>query len=52
MELQIIAFYFFADEILKQNHLFDDPQSKITRAELMTIALTAAYTEVNSTCGF
>ena len=32
MELQIIAFYFFADEILKSSGIFDDPQSKMTNA--------------------
>ena len=26
MELQIVIFYFFADEILKASHLYDDPQ--------------------------
>lgn len=42
MELQIVAFYFFADEILKANHLYDDPQVKMTNAEIITAVLTAA----------
>ena len=42
MELQIVAFYFFADEILKASHLHDDPQAKMTNAEVITAVLTAA----------
>ncbi len=42
MELQIITLYFFADEILKTSHFYDDPQAKMTRAEIITAALTAA----------
>lgn len=42
MELQIVAMYFFADEVLKANHFYDDPQSHMTTAEIMTVALTAA----------
>jgi len=42
MELQIVAFYFFADEVLKANHFYDDPQAKMTNAEIMTTVLTAA----------
>jgi hypothetical protein len=43
MDMQIIAFYFFADEVLKANHLYDDSQAKMTNAEIVTTALTAAY---------
>ncbi len=43
MELQIVAFYFFADEILKASHLYDDPQAKMTNAEVITAILIAAY---------
>ncbi len=43
MELQIIAFYFFADELLKASHLYDDLQAKMTNAEIITVALTAAW---------
>ncbi len=42
MELQVIAFYFFADELLKASHLYDDPQAKMTNAEIITTVLTAA----------
>lgn len=42
MELQIVAFYFFADELLKASHLYDDLQSKMTNAEIITATLTAA----------
>lgn len=42
MELQIIAFYFFADEVLKTSRIFDDPQAKMTNAEIITAVLTAA----------
>lgn len=42
MELQIITLYFFADEILKANHFYDDPQAKMTTAEIITATLTAA----------
>ncbi len=42
MDMQIIAVYFFADEILKANRFSDDPQTKMTTAEIVTAALTAA----------
>ena len=42
MELQIIAFYFFADKVLKASYHFDDPQAKMANAEIITIVLTAA----------
>ena len=42
MEFQIIAFYFFADTILKASHFYDDPQSKMTNAEIITAVLTSA----------
>jgi hypothetical protein len=42
MDLQIVAFYFFADEILKASHLYDDLQTTMTNAEVMTVVLTAA----------
>lgn len=42
MDLQIVAFYFFADEVLKVSHFYDDPQSKMTNAEIITVVLTAA----------
>ena len=41
MELYLVAFYFFADEVLKANHLYDDCQAKMTNAEIMTTVLTA-----------
>lgn len=47
MDLQIITFYFFADEILKASHLYDDVQTKMTNAEILTTVLTAA----NFFCG-
>lgn len=42
MELQIIVFYFFADEVLKANRLYDNPQVRMTNAEVITAVLTAA----------
>jgi hypothetical protein len=42
MDLQIIAIYFFADEVLKANHFSDDAQVTMTTAEVITAALTAA----------
>lgn len=42
MELQIVAMYFFADEILKANHFHDDPQARMTTAEIITVAISAA----------
>ena len=42
MELQIVTFYFFADEVLNASHLYDDPQAKMTNAEIITVVLTAA----------
>ena len=42
MELQIVAMYFFADEVLKANHFHDDPQVHMTTAEIMTVVLTAS----------
>lgn len=42
MELDIITFYFFADDVLKASHLYDDPQAKMTNAEIITTVLTAA----------
>jgi Transposase DDE domain len=42
MELQIVIFYFFADEVLKTSSLYDDPQAKMTNAEIITAVLTAA----------
>ena len=42
MELQITTIYYFADETLKANRFFDDTQVKMTTAEVITIALTAA----------
>lgn len=55
MELQIVAFYFFADELLKANHLYDDPQAKMTNAEIITTVLTAArffYGNQRTAAGF
>lgn len=43
MELQIISFYFFADEVLKASHLYDDPQAKMVNAQIITAVLTAAH---------
>lgn len=42
MNLQIVTFYFFAHETLKASHLFDDPQAKMTNAEIVTVMLTAS----------
>lgn len=42
MEMQIVAFYFFADETLKANHIYDDRQAKMKNAEIITTVLTAA----------
>lgn len=42
MELLLVTFYFFADEVLKASHLYDDCQAKMTNAEIMTTVLTAA----------
>ena len=42
MELQIIALYFFSDEILKARNFRDDPQVKMTTAEVITVALASA----------
>lgn len=42
MKLQVVAIYFFADEVLKANHFHDDPQAHMSTAEVMTVAITAA----------
>jgi len=42
MDLQIISIYFFSDEILKAYSYSDDPQCKMTTAEIITSVLTAA----------
>jgi hypothetical protein len=42
MDVQIVTFYFFADEALKASHLHDDPQAMMTNAEIITAVLTAA----------
>ena len=42
MDLHIIIIYFFADEILKAFHLYDDPQVKMNNAEVIAFALTSA----------
>ena len=42
MDMQIIAIYFFADEVLKVNRFSDDLQVKMTTAEIITTVLTAA----------
>ena len=42
MELQIVTFYFFADEVLKASCLYDNFQAKMTNAEIITVVLTAA----------
>ncbi|HEY2811346.1 MAG TPA: hypothetical protein VGJ00_08170 [Rhabdochlamydiaceae bacterium] len=47
MELQIIAFYFFADGLLKARHLYDDPQAKMANAEIITTVLT--YVTISQT---
>ena len=47
MDLQIVTFHFFADEVLKASHLYDDFQAKMTNAEIITTVLTAA----NFFCG-
>jgi len=39
MDLHIIIIYFFADEILKAFHLYDDPQVKMNNAEVIAFAL-------------
>ena len=42
MDLQSVALYFFADEVLKASHLYDDPQATMTNAEVITPLLAAA----------
>lgn len=42
MELQIIAFYFFTDNFLKSIHFYEDPQTIMSTAEIITATLTAA----------
>jgi hypothetical protein len=42
MALQLIFLYCLCDELVKSFHLKDDPQSKMTHAEVMTFALAAA----------
>jgi hypothetical protein len=42
MDLQVIALYFFSDEILKARNFRDDPQVKMTTAEVITVALASA----------
>lgn len=42
MDLQIIAIYFFTDEVLKSFGFHDDKQVKMTTAEIITLVLTAA----------
>jgi hypothetical protein len=42
MDLQIIAIYFFSDEILKSLRFYDDPQTKMTNAEIVSLAIIAA----------
>src|SRR5574338_126422 len=42
MDLQIVTLYFFADEVLKASHLYDDSQATMTNAEIITTVLVAA----------
>jgi hypothetical protein len=42
MDLQVIAVYFFSDEILKARNFRDDPQVKMTTAEVITVAISSA----------
>ena len=42
MTLQLIFIYYLCDELLKSSHLKDDPQSRMTYAEVMTFAIAAA----------
>jgi hypothetical protein len=42
MDLQIIVIYFFSDELLKAFRIQDDSQVKMTNAEVIAFALTAA----------
>lgn len=42
MELQIVAFYFFSDEVLKASRFYDDLQAKMTNAEIITVVLAAS----------
>ena len=42
MPEQIITIYCFFDELLKALGHKDDPQAKLTTAEIMTIAIVAA----------
>ena len=43
MQLQIITLYCVCDTYLKHNGHQDDPQARITQAEVMTTALVAAW---------
>lgn len=42
MTLQLIFLYCLCDELVKSSGLKDDPQSKMTHAEIMTFAIAAA----------
>lgn len=43
MELKTIAIFCLCDDILKVLGIVDDPQSKMSSSEVMTVALVAAY---------
>jgi hypothetical protein len=40
---RLLPSIFFADEVLKASHFYDDPQAKMTNAEVITAVLTAAH---------
>ena len=42
MPIQIITIYCFFDELLKAVNHYDDPQTRLSTAEVMTVALVAA----------
>lgn len=41
MDTQIVAVFFLCDDMLKALHHFEDPQSQVSDAEVMTTAIVA-----------
>ncbi len=55
MDDTIITIYCLCDDFLKANHRFDDPQIRLTTAEVMTVPLVAATFfggNIDKTCRF
>ena len=42
MDLKIIAIYYICDEVISALHIQEDPQSKMSTAEVMTVGIVSA----------